>query len=682
MSELDDRFVHKGFWINWSQGPVMGRTITTDAQTGNTVVAILTVLVTVASGQLWNLITFLYHQSRATSKSADGLFWQQQALMRTMPAPAAMLTDTIKLYWTWKQTSDRAFLRCLPQVVFSVCFIAIAIISGLFSSYVVDTSNLEVLINSPYCGQLNYTTLYMYQQSTNSLFANLFPAMETYARECYQNKTKLPARCQNIFIRPNVSFTANPVACPWEKSMCLDYTSLPAIEMDSGYVDFKKHLGYNLRDKDNVQLRKKTTCNVLPLDGHNQVRNASAWKNRFAKKQEPDQKIIAYQYGNWTAMTPEELPGDSFLLPLRVTGYLTEGLISYAMADPGIPGFVPIVPLRRSDADVALMAVRMNQVTYATPVDDPLFSAHRNLSYPSLSPDRETEVWYEADQASSFVGCAEQYQFCVGSSGESGRCTELSGLPGDFSPGGILNPNDVQLTLLNLLRSVLTLNDVSLGTAVEILQAKSMESNGRFMGLPEDQWIKEIVGWNAFAWSGIQTLLTDYAVGLKMRDEENADIYVDKPTTPAGKQLCQSVKMKKSGGFANINVFGLAFIVTVTVTVTAFNMMVLRVFIFLSRFRRALAPRIDHWVQDGIFQLQRRAFQSEGQGSWLGSEKEIPHTTKSEHLAKLPNGSTATIAIDAESPKPTPSSTFSDMTKTETNVAKTEVTSESKSIRE
>lgn len=56
----------------------------------------------------------------------------------------------------------------------------------------------------------------------------------------------------------------------------------------------------------------------------------------------------------------------------------------------------------------------------------------------------------------------------------------------------------------------------------------------------------------------------------------------------------------------------------------------------MARFRAALAPRIDHWVQDGIFQLQRRAFEAQGQGCWKYLDQEIPITLDGENLRELP----------------------------------------------
>jgi hypothetical protein len=86
---------------------------------------------------------------------------------------------------------------------------------------------------------------------------------------------------------------------------------------------------------------------------------------------------------------------------------------------------------------------------------------------------------------------------------------------------------------------------------------------------------------------------------------------------------------------SNINVFGFAFIVTFACIVTILDLCVLRFFIYLSHFRRALAPRIDQWIQDGVWQLQRRAYVACGEGTWSQTENEVPVTNKHEQLGVL-----------------------------------------------
>lgn len=49
MSELDSRYVKKGFWINNDLNSPLSSTITTDSQTGTIIVALLAVLSTLAT---------------------------------------------------------------------------------------------------------------------------------------------------------------------------------------------------------------------------------------------------------------------------------------------------------------------------------------------------------------------------------------------------------------------------------------------------------------------------------------------------------------------------------------------------------------------------------------------------------------------------------------------------------
>lgn len=86
----------------------------------------------------------------------------------------------------------------------------------------------------------------------------------------------------------------------------------------------------------------------------------------------------------------------------------------------------------------------------------------------------------------------------------------------------------------------------------------------------------------------------------------------------------------------NINVFGLTFIVLLALLVAILDMMLLRFLIFLSRFKRAMGPRIDRWIQDGVFQLQRRAYEAQGEGKWHDADREIPVTREKELLRDLP----------------------------------------------
>ena len=87
---------------------------------------------------------------------------------------------------------------------------------------------------------------------------------------------------------------------------------------------------------------------------------------------------------------------------------------------------------------------------------------------------------------------------------------------------------------------------------------------------------------------------------------------------------------------SNINVFGLSFVIAFSILVTVIDITLLKFLVYLTRFRRALGPRIARWTQDGVWQLQRRAYEGEGHRNWTDLESEIPLMEKGHKLKDLP----------------------------------------------
>ncbi len=81
--------------------------------------------------------------------------------------------------------------------------------------------------------------------------------------------------------------------------------------------------------------------------------------------------------------------------------------------------------------------------------------------------------------------------------------------------------------------------------------------------------------------------------------------------------------------------FGLSFIIAFSCLVALLDIFILKFMIYLSRFRATLGPRIDRWIQDGVWQLQRRAYEGEGYRGWTDLEADIPLTYETK-LKDLP----------------------------------------------
>lgn len=72
--------------------------------------------------------------------------------------------------------------------------------------------------------------------------------------------------------------------------------------------------------------------------------------------------------------------------------------------------------------------------------------------------------------------------------------------------------------------------------------------------------------------------------------------------------------------------------------VVTIDITLLKFLIFLSEFRRltGLSNRLNRWTQDGVLQLQRRAYEAQRRGEWVDLEHDVPLTARKEALEDLP----------------------------------------------
>jgi len=269
----------------------MGQTITTTTSTGNLVVALMAVLTTLGTSHLWNLVVFGYHQIRVNSRHRDGLQRQQQALMRTLPAPSTLLAGWLELWWVWRRRVRRALLRSILLVVVAIIFAVIIVVVGIFSSYLVDSTNITVLVQSPYCGPIDYegvdtddnrTAHVNWEVWQNAYSDKIAEIAALYARDCYINRTAVPERC-SIFTHPTIPLFQTRTSCPFKGSICKN-VSQPGFVSDTGLLDLDDHFGLNLNTENNMKFRRTATCAVIDLEGHYDVLDTSNSTEAHVKK--------------------------------------------------------------------------------------------------------------------------------------------------------------------------------------------------------------------------------------------------------------------------------------------------------------------------------------------------------------------------------------------------------------
>ncbi|KAF2178153.1 hypothetical protein K469DRAFT_754750, partial [Zopfia rhizophila CBS 207.26] len=67
----------------------------------------------------------------------------------------------------------------------------------------------------------------------------------------------------------------------------------------TGSLDMNKHFGLNLKAKDGVRFRKKSTCGVLQHEGHYEIGNITTWKRaRITRDPIPSEEFISFYYTN------------------------------------------------------------------------------------------------------------------------------------------------------------------------------------------------------------------------------------------------------------------------------------------------------------------------------------------------------------------------------------------------
>jgi hypothetical protein len=106
----------------------------------------------------------------------------------------------------------------------------------------------------------------------------------------------------------------------------------------------------------------------------------------------------------------------------------------------------------------------------------------------------------------------------------------------------------------------------------------------------------------------------------------------------------------------NVNVFGLSFVIVTSLFFAIIDIVLLKFLIYLSSFRKALSPRVERWIQDGVLQLQRRAYEAHKEGTWSELGREVPLTAAKElladlPLASLPLGDTLAVSTPPKGPK-------------------------------
>lgn len=77
-------------------------------------------------------------------------------------------------------------------------------------------------------------------------------------------------------------------------------------------------------------------------------------------------------------------------------------------------------------------------------------------------------------------------------------------------------------------------------------------------------------------------------------------------------------------GYSNINILGLALIITLSTAVIATNLALLPMLKCLHRHNDQNSPHIKSWTKDGILQVLRKAYEGSGVSGWSSTHSDVP----------------------------------------------------------
>jgi len=282
---------YTGFWVNWAKGLILGSTLTLSSRSGSIFLAFLVVFVGYTGSQSWKIARFLIHQRRlraaltvrdATPElprshpqhdSKDGLYYQEQIVLRNESSDKAAAWEFLYLAFCWRGKTERAFRHITIPFFLAIMHASVWTVAALFVSRVAYTLSPEILIRGNHCGYANWTV--GPQESEQEVFfrkvlSDLNDAW-IYASSCYVNYT-VPLSC----MMPTQQFSATHrnVSCPFP-GLCLLPDDTAAYSIDPGLISSNNDLGINAPLTDQMFYHRISTCAPINATGYSRRVNAT-----------------------------------------------------------------------------------------------------------------------------------------------------------------------------------------------------------------------------------------------------------------------------------------------------------------------------------------------------------------------------------------------------------------------
>ncbi|KPI44889.1 uncharacterized protein AB675_2328 [Cyphellophora attinorum] len=497
--------IYTGIWVNWSYGKVHGSTITLSPEGSAYFIAFIALFVRLVGSHLWTNIAFTTSLIRS-SRPRDGLYHQQQAILRNSSSPASVTWDTLKLAWFWNGSAPGAKSRTLTFAFFSLSYIIAFTAAGIFSSKISSTNSEVLLVSGQNCGLWDDETLGPAPDYSSSAYQawqfqgirletninQAFRSAHSYVSQCHDSNGTVnvgDASCLPLG-RETIAWTSQVADCPFDTHLCI----ADAIQFDSGFINSHTHLGINAGSEDRIEYRRVTTCAPITTEGH-----VSNWVNATEAGFTIDdggwmdgETLLKYAYGqNYLFSNNTTFAYSNYTWGFLV-GYWSEPNIykldiEISLADPNNPNslagatFTALPTLSREDADTVLVFLSINGTSLVR-IDDPWLKYTTEVEAFKVNSNGTTTptmTMYRRNAPVNVVACAEQHQL---RNPRTGATSRLGGMEVNTYPvADSLGFNQNQLLTYN--RSFVVGSKAGLTSVLYNLGGSALLANANQYGL-------------------------------------------------------------------------------------------------------------------------------------------------------------------------------------------------------
>lgn len=632
----------------------MGATLTLDRIEGNLLIAFTAVFVGIVTERLWRIACIMFYRARSSSKPEDGLYHQQQAVLRNSSSTFATIWSLLQLIWAWKNIGTHAFGRVLPTLLTAVFCLGVFTVAGGFSSSISSGISDEVLLKGTNCAVMHYMTHASGAQRVALPHdAQKIHSAANYAEQCYSPDSSRVSDSAGVFdcryfAKDHLPSTVdNEAPCPFSEGICRSNDS--NIRLDTGYLSLLNDLGVNGPPDQDIHFRAVLHC--APLESQDYTQQLYG----------PSHNLTAYNYGahvngsNYTYVfeTIESQYNSQAENAFRAEGknFIVSAQFSQVYQGERYPGFnqVDTIPaLFRQDADTTMIFLSGNGVGFFERTNDPWYHA-TTLGDTKGSPNEDGGEFrvYQPDEAASPMGCTSQYQFCNPSL-PSNNCGPLGSLPdaqsqaaplfgmstADFEGTG--EANGTMISRYQWLVYITGYAATSVSYLINSLGPSALSSprylnTGVIGSLPDDQWKTDVKYWWAIYLASLQAGFVDTARGST---DPVLDPYKLLPFNSHVQEMCDNQKIR-SAGHVSFSIFGLYFTLVTGLLIITISFTLEPIFKCLYNRRKYQEYTYLEWAASETLQLQRIGFQGTNAGTWTGCTDAVPVTKSGEILPSL-----------------------------------------------